>query len=1026
MKKNIPKILIVDDDQLYLKQFSTILKKEIQAKYYFSYNARDATELINRNSYAIILLDVNIPEKSGFELARDVRDSKLNKHTPIIFITGISIDDQSVFEGYKAGAVDYLSKPVNKFILFSKIKTFLKLDLQKNELLDARDKFKKLNKNLEIQVDKRTLQLVKEIDENVTAKANLQMQANQLGENNLFLENLLETIPNPVYYKNEKGEYLGCNKAFEEFLSKTKQDIIGKTIFNLVSKEFADRLNILDMETNKSGKKRIEEIKFLNFDSPARNLILYKSRFQVAHSKKTGIIGTVVDITDLTKAKGLLKIQHTIDYISSLEKGKRDIFKNILNSIIEIDWVDSGGIYLMDEEKQDLTLVCHKGLSKKFINRSKYFPTDSAQAKLVLSKKPIYSSYEKLAGISSKQAQEENLKVLAIIPLIYNQKVIGALNVASKTKDKISETDKTGIESLSSRIGNLIVYAQTQDELKLYQKELELKVGQRTKELHNANLKLIEEIEFHKRTKSALSDSENKYRSIFENAQDGIVLYDAETLELVDMNKKAHEDLGYTYAEFKNLKYGDFVIYKDRKEREALLEQLFSKGITSFQAKHKKKNGEICYRIIKASLLDLNDKRYIQGIIHDISEIKEKEIELQKSEKKFNELQSNIPIGMYITNLEGKFLYANNTVVNMLGYDSEEEMLKVSVLDIYYDKNKRIELIERLKQKGYLNNVELQIVRKDKSAFWGSISVKTIFDKKGEVIRLDGIIEDISERKEVQLNLVEAHEEIKLINRNLEKKIKNALKEEKKQQQYIIQKSKLESLGELAAGIAHEINQPLGIMTLAFENLESKFNSGNITKEYLKQKTASIIENIDRIRDIINHIRIFSREHESIVMEKVNVNRVILDVHKLIKTQYHNHNINIVNDLHENPGFTVGSKLKLEQVLLNLLSNSKHALEENEINHGEEYFKTIRIGTGVVDNRINLMFEDNGIGIDPKYINKVFDPFFTTKPEWDGTGLGLSIVYGIIKEMRGEIKVKSKQKKYTRFDIFLPRFPEKD
>ncbi|MCD4665220.1 MAG: response regulator [Bacteroidales bacterium] len=123
MKKYIQKILIVDDDQLYLKQFSTILRKEIQANYYFSYNARDATELINKNSYAIILLDVNIPEKSGFELARDVRNSKLNKHTPIIFITGISIDDQSVFEGYKAGAVDYLSKPVNKFILFSKIKT---------------------------------------------------------------------------------------------------------------------------------------------------------------------------------------------------------------------------------------------------------------------------------------------------------------------------------------------------------------------------------------------------------------------------------------------------------------------------------------------------------------------------------------------------------------------------------------------------------------------------------------------------------------------------------------------------------------------------------------------------------------------------------------------------------------------------------------------------------------------------------------------------------------------------------------
>ena len=909
MKKYIPKILIVDDDRLYLKQFNTILKKEINANYYFSSNAGDAIELINSNSYAIILLDVNIPEKNGFEIARDIRNSKLNKRTPIIFITGISIDDHSVFEGYKAGAVDYLSKPVSKFILFSKIKTFLELDIQKNELLNARDELERsnlglqkkdfeleeLNRNLEKKVKQRTQQLVKEVDKNIIAKANLQIQANQLKENNLFLENLLETIPNPVYYKNEKGEYLGCNKEFEEFISIKKEDIIGKTIYDLVPKEFADKLNKLDSEIIKSGEKQITEINSRNFDSSIRNLILYKSPFKVAHSGKSGVIGTVVDITDLTKAKELLKIQHTIDYISSLEKGKRDIFKNILNSITEIDWVDSGGIYLMDEEKQDLTLVCHKGISRKFVDRSKYFPGDSAQAELVLNKRPIYTSYQELTDISGGKAQEENLEAVAVIPLVHNNIVIGALNVASKTKNKISESDKTGIETLASRIGNLIVYAQTQEKLKTYQKELELKIKQRTKVLSEANLKLNKEIEIHKQTKLALADSENKYRSIFENAQDGIVLYDAETLNLVEVNEKAYQDLGYTYDEIKRLKYNDFAIYEDENERKAFLKQLFAKGKISFQAKHKKKDGEICYRVINASILNLNDKRYIQGIIHDISDLKGKE------------------------------------------------------------------------------------------------------------------------------------EEIKLINRNLEKKIKHALKEQQQQQQYIVQKSKLESLGELAAGIAHEINQPLGIMTLAFENLESKFNSGKITNEYLKQKTASIIENIDRIRDIINHIRIFSREYESIVLQKINVNKTILDVHKLINTQYKNHNINVILDLFEDSGFTVGSTLKLEQVLLNLLSNAKYALNENEINYEEkEYVKTIKIKTSVVDNRINLMLEDNGTGINPKHLNKIFDPFFTTKPEWDGTGLGLSIVYGLIKEIHGEIKVKSKQKEFTRFDIFLPRFPEKD
>ena len=282
-------------------------------------------------------------------------------------------------------------------------------------------------------------------------------------------------------------------------------------------------------------------------------------------------------------------------------------------------------------------------------------------------------------------------------------------------------------------------------------------------------------------------------------------------------------------------------------------------------------------------------------------------------------------------------------------------------------------------------------------------------------------------KKKVQQDLENANKEIVLINRNLEKKIKEALKDQEQQHQYIIQKSKLESLGELAAGIAHEINQPLGIMTLAFENLQLKFKNNDVTKEYLEQKINSIVGNIDRIRDIINHIRIFSREQDSYTMQKVNVNQVIHNIHKLIRTQYQNHNISIIYDLQENLGFTVGSKLKLEQVILNLLSNAKYAVDDYEsIQNNEDYHKTIKIQTFFDSNRINILVQDNGIGIDPNEINKIFDPFYTTKPEWVGTGLGLSIIYGIINEMHGEIKVYSKQNEYTRFEISLPRFPEKD
>ncbi|MCD4791269.1 MAG: PAS domain-containing protein [Bacteroidales bacterium] len=253
------------------------------------------------------------------------------------------------------------------------------------------------------------------------------------------------------------------------------------------------------------------------------------------------------------------------------------------------------------------------------------------------------------------------------------------------------------------------------------------------------------------------------------------------------------------------------------------------------------------------------------------------------------------------------------------------------------------------------------------------------------------------------------------------------LKKLKNNQQLLIQKSKLESLGELAAGIAHEINQPLGVMSLSMENLQLKISSNEATPEYIHNKLNSIDSNISRIREIVDHIRTFSHESNSITIEKVNVNKVIANALLLIGTQYQNHNININLDLQENIGFSIGSKLKFEQVILNLLSNAKYAVDECAINYSEsEYTKVINIKTSATEKKITISVEDNGIGIKTENLTKVFEPFFTSKPEGIGTGLGLSIVYGIIKEMRGDIIINSKRNKYTKVEIFLPRFPEND
>jgi PAS domain S-box-containing protein len=298
---------------------------------------------------------------------------------------------------------------------------------------------------------------------------------------------------------------------------------------------------------------------------------------------------------------------------------------------------------------------------------------------------------------------------------------------------------------------------------------------------------------------------------------------------------------------------------------------------------------------------------------------------------------------------------------------------------------------------------------------------KTQEDLKKLRAKLESKIEERT--KELQ----EANKQIVKINKTLEKRIKNALKEQHENQQYLIHKSKLESLGELAAGIAHEINQPLGILSLSFENLQAKIVSNTASADYVKHKIKSIDSNIKRIRDIIEHVKVFSREQAIPALDKISINKVVNNALSLLKTQYTNHNIKIITNLKSDIGFTVGSKIKLEQAIMNLLANAKYAVEDKAIYYSEdEYSKTITINTGSTSKKIILSIEDNGIGIKKDHLNRVFDPFFTTKPEGIGTGLGLSIVYGTVKEMFGDIRVDSKEGKFTKFEILFPRFPEND
>jgi PAS domain S-box-containing protein len=245
----------------------------------------------------------------------------------------------------------------------------------------------------------------------------------------------------------------------------------------------------------------------------------------------------------------------------------------------------------------------------------------------------------------------------------------------------------------------------------------------------------------------------------------------------------------------------------------------------------------------------------------------------------------------------------------------------------------------------------------------------------------------------------------------------------------LVQASKMATLGEMATGIAHELNQPLNVIRLGCDYLEKKMKSylGEFPKD-LHQVTKELTTNVERASRIINHLRQFGRKSEP-TMSPVDINKPITDVFAMLRTQFEAHSITWNLDLGYNLPNIMGDENQLEQVFINLVINARDAilaLEKAPGESGDGPDKTITIRTLLENERIVVTVTDTGHGIPESLLDRVFEPFFTTKKPGKGTGLGLSISYGIIKEHNGTIEIVSTQKQGTSFRLTFPALANGD
>ncbi len=342
-------------------------------------------------------------------------------------------------------------------------------------------------------------------------------------------------------------------------------------------------------------------------------------------------------------------------------------------------------------------------------------------------------------------------------------------------------------------------------------------------------------------------------------------------------------------------------------------------------------------------------------------------------------------------------------------------------------------------------DVEYRFLRKHGNYIWIRARGKIVArDENGNPSRFVGTHSDITERKRVEEELRQHRHHLEELVQNrtaallrsneqltreiaerkrAEEELKQTFHELKNAQVQLVQSAKLASIGELAAGVAHELNQPLMVIRTTTQFVQRTIGKGTMETEQLLTLFEPLERNTKRMTNIINHLRAFSRQSQGNFSPQ-NINTIIENSFLMMGEQLRLHNITVNKNLAPALPAVQGDANQLEQVLLNLLTNARDAIEVK----GAQEPRQIEIVTcvsGHDNDCIEILVKDSGDGITENRLENIFDPFFTTKEIGKGTGLGLSISYGIVKEHQGEIKVVESGPEGTTFRVTLPIFIDK-
>ena len=382
------------------------------------------------------------------------------------------------------------------------------------------------------------------------------------------------------------------------------------------------------------------------------------------------------------------------------------------------------------------------------------------------------------------------------------------------------------------------------------------------------------------------------------------------------------------------------------------------------------------------------------------------ENELRESQKLYRALIETAFAGIGITDVEENLTFANPALGDIMGYGVDELIgINLSRFVEGEEYNRYQELTEQRLQ-GFRNAYETRVRRRDGSLINVLISGSPLADEDGEFIGVLTVVFDITELRRAEQEL---ERNKRAYTDQLEAMVRERTNQLEEAQAKLIQSAKLAAVGQLAAGVAHEINNPVGVLLMKLKFLLSVAKRENLTAKAMATLDIAV-EQAGRIADIVQDLLNFSRTPTD-RPQSLNLNERIHSSLRLSHRLLTDRRIDLDLDLCEELPSVLGDPVEFEQVLINLLNNAVEAMADG----GE-----LHLASHAEAGQVVISLRDTGEGIEAEDLGSIFDPFFTTKNFGEGTGLGLSISYGIVQKMGGSIEVESELGSGAVFHIRLP------